>query len=481
MSIEYEVVIGLEVHCQLKTNTKIFCNCSTDYDGKAPNSHTCPACTGHPGTLPKLNKKALEYAIKAGYALNCNINKYSRFDKKNYFYPDNPKAFQTSQFEMPYAEHGYIDIKLDDNSVKRINITRIHMEEDAGKLVHSDIADESYVDLNRASMPLIEIVSEPDMRSSEEAYKFLTKLKSLIKYTGVSDVSMELGSLRCDANVSIRPKGRKEFGTRTETKNLNSFKAVARAIEHEIERQKDLIESGGKVIQETRLWDDNKGVTKSMRVKEDADDYRYFPEVDIPMICVTDEELNKIKMEMPEFPEEKISRFVKEYSIPIYDAEVLSTEKDMADYFEIVAKKSNNAKSASNWIMTEVIRVLNEKSIEIDKFTINPNNLGELIKLIDSNVISNNIAKKVFNTMLDDNREPELIVKEQGLIQITDESELEKIIIDIINANPASVADYKNGKTKAIGFLVGQAMKMTKGKGNPQTLNKILIEKLNQI
>lgn len=481
MSIEYEVVIGLEVHCQLKTNTKIFCGCSTEYDGAEPNTHTCPICLGHPGVLPKLNKKVLEYAIKAGYALNCNINKYNKFDRKNYFYPDNPKAYQISQYEKPYAEHGHIDIKLKNGTTKRIGITRIHMEEDAGKLVHSDIADESYVNLNRAGMPLVEIVSEPDMRSSEEAYEYLTKLKSLIKYSGVSDVSMELGSLRCDANVSIRPKGQKEFGTRTETKNLNSFKAVAKAIEYEIERQKEVIESGGKVIQETRLWDDNKGVTKSMRSKEEANDYRYFPEPDLVDIIIPDEMLESIKNSMPEFPEEKIKRFVEEYSIPEYDAEVLCNDKDMADYFEIAAKESENPKSASNWIMTEIIRVLNEKQIEMKDFTIKAENMGKLIKLIDKNVISNSIAKKVFGFMLEEEKDPEIIVKEQGLVQISDEGAIEAIIVEVLKSNPESVEDYKNGKTKAMGFLVGQAMKATKGKANPQTVNKILVDKLSEM
>lgn len=481
MSIEYEVVIGLEVHCQLKTNTKIFCGCSTEYDGADPNTHTCPICLGHPGVLPKLNKKVLEYAIKAGYALNCNINKYNKFDRKNYFYPDNPKAYQISQYEKPYAEHGHIDIKLKNGTTKRIGITRIHMEEDAGKLVHSDIADESYVNLNRAGMPLVEIVSEPDMRSSEEAYEYLTKLKSLIKYSGVSDVSMELGSLRCDANVSIRPKGQKEFGTRTETKNLNSFKAVAKAIEYEIERQKEVIESGGKIIQETRLWDDNKGVTKSMRSKEEANDYRYFPEPDLVDIIIPDEMLESIKNSMPEFPEEKIKRFVEEYSIPEYDAEVLCNDKDMADYFEIAAKESENPKSASNWIMTEIIRVLNEKQIEMKDFTIKAENMGKLIKLIDKNVISNSIAKKVFGFMLEEEKDPEIIVKEQGLVQISDERAIEAIIVEVLKSNPESVEDYKNGKTKAMGFLVGQAMKATKGKANPQTVNKILVDKLSEM
>jgi len=460
---------------------KIFCGCSTDYDGAAPNTHTCPICLGHPGVLPKLNKKVLEYAIKAGYALNCNINNYNKFDRKNYFYPDNPKAYQISQYDIPYAEHGHIDIKMDEEKTKTIGVTRIHMEEDAGKLVHSELADESYVNLNRAGIPLIEIVSEPDMRSSEEAYKYLTKLKSLIKYTGVSDVSMELGSLRCDANVSVRPKGQKEFGTRTETKNLNSFKAVVKAIDYEVERQIEIIKSGGEVVQETRLWDDNKAETKTMRTKEEANDYRYFPEPDLVDIVIPDEMLEEIKADMPEFPEAKIVRFVDEYSLPEYDAEVLCVDKDMAQYFEIVAKASGNPKAASNWIMTEVIRTLNEKQIDMAEFPITAKNLGKLILLIDKKVISNSIAKKVFGHMLEEDKDPEDIVKEKGMGQISDEGELEKMVLEVIEKNPKSVEDFKNGKKKAVGFFVGQIMKATKGKANPQTVNKILMEKLKKI
>ncbi len=481
MAVEYEAVIGLEVHVQLKTNTKIFCSCSTEYDDSAPNTHVCPVCLGHPGVLPKLNEKVLKYAIKGGFALNCKINQHTKFDRKNYFYPDMPKNYQISQFDKPYAEHGYIDIKLSNGIEKRIGITRIHMEEDAGKLVHSDIADESYVNLNRASMPLIEIVSEPDMRSSEEAYEYLNKLKTFIKYTEISDVNMELGSLRCDANVSIRPKGETKLGTRTETKNLNSFKAVAKAIEYEIERQIDVVEAGGKIIQETRLWDDNKGVTRSMRSKEEAHDYRYFPEPDLVDVLISDELMAKLKSEMPEFPTEKIERFIKEYGITQYDAEVLSVEKEIAEYFETVAKESGNGKSAANWVQTEVLRVLKDENKEIKDFSIKPENIGKLIKLIDNNTISSKIAKEVFVLMLSDNREPDVIVKEKGLVQITDTSAIEEAVVRVIQQNPQSIEDFKAGKTKAMGFLVGQIMKETKGKANPQMVNTLLMEKLNNL
>ena len=481
MAIEYETVIGLEVHVQLDTNTKIFCGCSTDYDGADANTHVCPICLGHPGVLPKLNEKVVRYAVKAGLALDCKINNFSKFDRKNYFYPDNPKAYQISQFDDPYCEHGHIDIKLSSGEEKRIGVTRIHMEEDAGKLVHSDFADESYVNLNRAGMPLCEIVSEPDMRTSEEAYEYLNKLRTLIKYSGVSNVSMELGSLRCDANVSVRPKGQKEFGTRTETKNLNSFKAVAKAIDYEVERQIALIEDGGTVVQETRLWDDNKGATKTMRSKEEAHDYRYFPEPDLVPIIITDEEIEKLRAEMPEFPEAKIARFVKEYKIPEYDAEVLTVELSMANYFEDVVKFCGNGKAASNLIMMEVIRVLNDKKIDIEDFSIKAENLAKIIKLIDNDTISKSAAKKLFNIMVEDSREPEEIVKAEGMVQITDTGAMEELVDGILAANPQSIQDFKDGKKKAMGFLTGQCMKASKGQGNPKIINKILIEKLNSI
>ncbi|BDU50914.1 Asp-tRNA(Asn)/Glu-tRNA(Gln) amidotransferase subunit GatB [Haliovirga abyssi] len=480
MAVEYEAVIGLEVHIQLKTNTKIFCSCSTDYDGDEANTHVCPICLGHPGVLPKLNEKVLRYAIKAGLTLDCKINQDTKFDRKNYYYPDLPKGYQISQFDKPFAEFGHIDINVNKKE-KRIGVTRIHMEEDAGKLVHSDFADESYVNLNRASIPLIEIVSEPDMRTSQEAYEYLTKLRTLIKYSEVSDVSMELGSLRCDSNVSVRPKGQKEFGTRTETKNLNSFKAVARSIDYEIERQIEVIENGGTITQETRLWDDNLGITKSMRSKEEANDYRYFPEPDLVSIEISDELIEEIKNEMPEFPEEKAARFVKEYKIPEYDADVLCTEKELADYFEIAVKNSGNAKTTSNWIMTEVLRVLKDKGISIEEFSISPENLGGIIKLIGEKTISGKIAKDLFEIMLEDGRTPEVIVKEKGMIQITDTGAIEEIVQKVLDNNQQSIDDFKNGKKKAMGYLVGQVMKESKGKASPQIVNKLLNEKLRNV
>ncbi|MGM0507641.1 MAG: Asp-tRNA(Asn)/Glu-tRNA(Gln) amidotransferase subunit GatB [Fusobacteriota bacterium] len=478
MAVEYEAVIGLEVHVQLQTKTKIFCGCSTDYDGAEPNTHTCPICLGHPGVLPKLNENAFEFAVKGGLALNCDINRNSKFDRKNYFYPDNPKAYQITQFDKPYAENGHIDIKLNSGREARIGVTRIHMEEDAGKLIHSSFADESYVNLNRAGVPLIEIVSEPDMRTSEEAYAYLNKLKTAIKYTGISDVSMENGSLRCDANVSIRPKGQKEFGTRTETKNLNSFKAVARAIDYEIDRQAEILDSGGTIDQETRLWDDDKGITRTMRSKEEAHDYRYFPEPDLVEIELSEEKFEKLKSEMPEFPKEKVTRFIKEYEIPEYDANVLAAERELADYYEEVVKSSEDAKISSNWVMTEVLRVLKDEQIDIDQFAISGKRLGKIISLINKGTISSKIAKKLFDKMLSDDRDPEIIVKEEGMIQISDTGKLESIVDKVLEENPQSVSDYKGGKKKAKGFLVGQVMKETRGKANPQMVNKMLAKKL---
>lgn len=479
--MEWEAVIGLEVHVQLKTKTKIFCGCSTEYEGDQANKNVCPVCLGHPGVLPKLNEKVLDYAIRGGLALNCKINNLTKFDRKNYFYPDLPKAYQISQFDKPYCEFGYIDVVLKDGTEKRINITRIHMEEDAGKLVHSDMVDESYVNLNRACIPLIEIVSEPDMRSSEEAYEYLTKLKTLIKYSGISDCSMELGSLRCDANVSVRKKGAEKLGTRTETKNMNSFKSVARAIEYEIERQIEVIEGGGKIIQETRLWDDNKGETRSMRSKEEAHDYRYFPDPDLVDIDISDEMIAQVKSELPEFPEAKVVRFMAEYGIPEYDAKVLSTEKALADYFEKAAKESQNFKAASNWVMGDVMRTLKDKGIEIEEFTVEPSKIAKIIKLIDSNTISSKMAKEVFEAVLGENKEPEDIIKERGLVQITDTKEIEDIIDRVIANNAAIVADFKSGKEKAFMSLVGQTMKETKGKANPKMVNELLRDKLTKI
>ncbi|MBN1467177.1 MAG: Asp-tRNA(Asn)/Glu-tRNA(Gln) amidotransferase subunit GatB [Fusobacteriaceae bacterium] len=478
MSKEWESVIGLEVHLQLKTGTKVWCSCSADYDHSAPNTHTCPICLGHPGVLPKLNEKVLDYAIKGALALNCEINKESKFDRKNYFYPDTPKNYQITQFDKPYAGRGFLDIKLNGKE-KRVGITRVQIEEDAGKSIHG--ANESYINFNRASMPLIEIISEPDIRSSEEAYEYLNTLRSILKYTGISDVSMELGSLRCDANISVRKSG-EPFGTRVEVKNLNSFKAVAKAIDYEIGRQIEHIENGGTVDQETRLWDDAVGITRIMRSKEEANDYRYFPEPDLVRVVISDERIERLEKEMPESKIDKIARFLNEYGIKEYDAEVLSEDIELANYFEGVAKASNNGKSASNWVLTEVLRVLKEENKVIEEFQICSEDLGELITLIDKGTISSKIAKEVFAIRLVENKKPSKIVEEKGLVQVADVSEIEAIVDRVLGANEKMVEDYKNSdegkKPRVLKGLIGQIMKETKGKANPQIVTDLLMKKL---
>ncbi|MGF6906700.1 Asp-tRNA(Asn)/Glu-tRNA(Gln) amidotransferase subunit GatB [Fusobacterium sp. PH5-44] len=478
---QWETVIGLEVHLQLKTNTKVWCGCSADYDNSPSNTHTCPICLGHPGTLPKLNEKVVEYAVKGGLALNCKINNESSFDRKNYFYPDTPKNYQITQFDNSYAGAGFLEFKMNSGKSVKIGITKIQIEEDAGKSTH--ILNESLVNFNRASMPLIEIISEPDMRSSEEAYEYLNNLKSVLKYTGISDVSMEKGSLRCDANISVREKGEEKFGTRVEVKNLNSFKAVARAIDYEVGRQIAEIEDGGKIFQETRLWDEEMQITKVMRSKEEAMDYRYFPEPDLLKLVITDEEIEKIRKSMPEMKKDKYNRFLSQYEIPEYDANIICNDIELADYFEEVAKLSGNPKASANWILGDVFRILKENNSTIETFTISPAELATIIKLISDKTISSKIAKDLFNIKLTDSRAPELIVKENGMEQVTDTGIIEGIIDQVLSVNTKMVDDYKNSddgkKPRVLKGLIGQVMKETKGKANPELVTELLEQKLS--
>ncbi|BBM51225.1 aspartyl/glutamyl-tRNA amidotransferase subunit B [Leptotrichia trevisanii] len=476
MSMEYETVIGLEVHCQLKTNTKVWCSCDADYDNKEPNTAVCPICTGQPGALPKLNEKVLDYAIKAALALGCEINRESYFDRKNYFYPDSPKNYQITQFFKPYAENGVLKITTNSGKEASVGIERIQIEEDTAKSIHT--ASETLLNYNRASVPLIEIISKPEIKNAEEAYAYLNTLKDRLKYTKVSDVSMELGSLRCDANVSVRKKGETKLGTRTETKNLNSFKAVVKAIEYETNRQIEVLENGGRVVQETRLWDEENAVTKPMRSKEEAMDYRYFPEPDLPAIVITESRLSNVKDEMPEFADEKAKRFINEYKLNEMEAATLSSEQELAEYYEEVVKVSDDARLAANWVLTEILRVLKEKNISIEEFSVEPENIGKLIKLIKANTISSKIAKDVFEILLSENKDPEIIVKEKGLVQITDNSEIEKIVEQVLAENPQSVEDYKAGKSNALKYLVGQSMRLSKGKANPQMINEMILARL---
>ena len=476
MSMEYETVIGLEVHCQLKTNTKVWCSCDADYDNKEPNTAVCPICTGQPGALPKLNEKVLDYAIKAALALGCEINRESYFDRKNYFYPDSPKNYQITQFFKPYAENGVLKITTNSGKEASVGIERIQIEEDTAKSIHT--ASETLLNYNRASVPLIEIISKPEIKNAEEAYAYLNTLKDRLKYTKVSDVSMELGSLRCDANVSVRKKGETKLGTRTETKNLNSFKAVVKAIEYETNRQIEVLENGGRVVQETRLWDEENAVTKPMRSKEEAMDYRYFPEPDLPAIIITESRLSNVKDEMPEFADEKAKRFINEYKLNEMEAATLSSEQELAEYYEQVVKVSDDARLAANWVLTEILRVLKEKNISIEEFSVEPENIGKLIKLIKADTISSKIAKDVFEILLSENKDPEIIVKEKGLVQITDNSEIEKIVEQVLAENPQSVEDYKAGKSNALKYLVGQSMRLSKGKANPQMINEMILARL---
>jgi len=470
--MEFETVIGLEVHAQMLTDTKIFCGCSTKF-GAAPNSHTCPVCLGMPGVLPVLNKKVVEFAMKMALATNCEINKSCSFARKNYFYPDLPKGYQISQYAYPLAEHGHILLDINGEQTK-IGITRIHMEEDAGKLMHDEHNPSSYVDLNRTGVPLIEIVSEPDMRSSEEAADYLKRLHEILVYLEICDGNMEEGSFRCDANVSIRPKGQKEFGTRAELKNMNSFRNVQRALEYEIKRQQYIVENGGTVIQETRLWDDAQGATNSMRSKEEAHDYRYFPDPDLVQILVDEAWIEKIRKDLPELPLNKRERFINDYQIPAYDAGVLTADKALANYFEEVVKFCSKPKAASNWIMGDVMRFLNEEKRDIRQCSITPESLADMIRLIDEGAISGKMAKEIVEDMYKTGKSPQTIIEEKGMVQITDEGELIKTITSIIEANHHQLADYRGGKEKLFGFFVGQVMKATQGKANPQLVNELL-------
>ena len=476
MAKQYETVIGLEVHVELATKTKIFCGCSTAFGG-APNTHTCPVCTGMPGSLPVLNKQVVEYAMAVGLATNCTITQNCKFDRKNYFYPDNPQNYQISQLYLPICRNGHVDIETAAGK-KSIGIHEIHMEEDAGKLIHDEWGDCSLVDYNRSGVPLIEIVSEPDMRSAEEVIAYLEKLRMTIQYLGASDCKLNEGSMRADVNLSVREVGSDKFGTRTETKNINSFKAIARAIEHERERQIELLEDGKEVIQETRRWDDNKEYSYAMRSKEDAQDYRYFPDPDLVPIFISDEWIDSVKEAQPELHDEKQKRYVEEFGLPQYDAEILTSSKHIADIFEEVVALGKKPKEVSNWLMVETMRLVKEKDMDIMDVSFDAKNLASLITLIENGTINRTVAKEVFEHIFMENVYPEKYVNEHGLKMDSNEDELKQIVQDVIANNPKSVDDYHNGKEKAIGFLVGQTMKATKGKANPGMINKLLKELL---
>ena len=476
---DYEVVIGLEVHAELSTKTKIFCSCPTEFGGD-PNTHTCPICMAMPGTLPVLNEKVVEYAVKAGLATNCEISRNSKNDRKNYFYPDLPKSYQISQYDMPICENGHIEIELENGEKKKIGLTRIHIEEDAGKLNHNEFGEGSLVDLNRAGVPLIEIVSEPDLRSAKEAESYLRKLKSILEYIEVSDCKMQEGSLRADVNVSVRKKGAKEFGIRHEMKNMNSFRSIVRAIEYEADKQIDIIEDGGTILQETLRWDDVSGRTFSMRDKEDAQDYRYFPDPDLVAIKLSEEYIQNIKNNLPELPESRRERYIGEYGLSEKDSNLLTNSKYLSNMFEEASNICKNHKAVANWLLSDVSRILNEKELEPDFIPFTAEQLAKMVELIDKGTISSAIAKKVVEELFENPKNPEEIIKEKGWIQISDEGAIKEVVTKILEANPGSIADYKAGKDRALGFLVGQAMKETKGKANPQMLNKLFLEELNK-
>lgn len=475
----YETVIGLEVHVELHTNSKIFCGCSTAF-GASPNSQTCPVCLGHPGVLPVLNKQAVDYAMKAAMALNCTIADVSKFDRKNYFYPDSPKAYQISQFDKPIGENGWIDIEVD-GVTKRIGITRLHLEEDAGKLTHGEGGFESFVDLNRCGTPLVEIVSEPDIRSADEARAYLEKLRSIMLYCDVSDVKMEEGSMRCDVNISLRPYGQEQFGTRTELKNMNSYRGVVGGIKYEEIRQAEVLDEGGIIVQETLRFDDASGKTFSMRSKEEAHDYRYFPDPDLVDLHIDQAWKDRIRASIPELPDARKARYTEQFGLPAYDADVITASKKIADLFEESLNYTTDAKSVSNWIMGDLLGYLNANGIEFDQVKLTGQSLGEMIGLIEKGTISGKIAKNVFKSMLETGKGPAQIVEEQGLVQISDESALVAIVQNVLANSPQSVADYKAGNEKVVGFVVGQVMKETKGKANPGLVNKIIVEQLKNL
>ena len=476
MSRQYETVIGLEVHVELATKTKIFCSCSTEFGG-APNTHTCPVCTGMPGSLPVLNRQVVEYALAVGLAVNCEINQYCRFDRKNYFYPDNPQNYQISQLYLPICHDGFVEIETAAGK-KKVGIHEIHMEEDAGKLIHDEWEDCSLVDYNRSGVPLIEIVSEPDMRSADEVIAYLEKLRLIIQYLGASDCKLQEGSMRADVNLSVREAGALEFGTRTEMKNLNSFKAIARAIEGERKRQIELLEDGKKVVQETRRWDDNKESSRAMRSKEDAKDYRYFPDPDLPPVTISDAWIQEIKDRQPELKTEKMARYQEEYGLSAYDADIITEAKHMADIFEATVSLCGKPKEAANWLMVEVMRLLKEEALELEAIRFSPENLAKLIVLVDNGTINRTVAKEVFEKIFAEDIDPEAYVDENGLQVVNDEGALRAVIREVIAANPQSVTDYHNGKERARGFLVGQTMRAMKGKADPAMVNRVLEELL---